>query len=109
MLPTLELRIIGWEIKRLLDKDDDGNVILVDGKPTIFEEWVILQVALGRDQFPMEMELEDFERAVLPKVLDPCIRFWRSVEVGNPLFPKRAAMLEKLLKTKEEYPHISEP
>lgn len=109
MLPVVELRIIGWEIKHFMEKDEEFNIILVDGKPIITDSWVILQVLEGQREFPIEMELKDFEEVVLPKALDPCIRFWRSVQVGHPLFPRREAMLERLLRTKADYPHLSEP
>ncbi len=102
-LPTLELQVTGWEIKELLEKDEEYKVVLINGKPNVLDAWVIVSVRVGTHEFPIEMELREFEKFVLPKALDPLIRFWQTVGTGHPLFPRREETMQRLLETKERF------
>jgi hypothetical protein len=106
-LPVLELTVLRWEVKQLVQKDEALNPLLDDeGQPIVEDAWVIITFAIGKNEFPVEMECKEFEQFVLPKILDPMIRFWRAVPVGHQLFAKREAALEWLLNQKTKYAHV---
>lgn len=108
MVP-FELQALRWEVRHFYDKDEDFNFILVDGNKVSIDAWVVLTVWTGEREFPIELELKDFEELVLPAILDPMIRFWREVPVGHRLFAKRESTLAWLLEQKAQYPNLCEP
>ena len=105
-LPMLELQVLRWEVREFLEKDERFVLVVKDGKNVVLDSWVVLTVSIGGHEFPIEIDLADFDKSVLPKILDPMIRFWSAVGVGSPLFPKRAVALDWLLaqKTKGSEP-----
>lgn len=106
----LEFQVLRWEVRHFYEKDENFNFVLVGGKKVSLDAWVVLTVTVkGRSEFPLEMELTDFEESVLPKVLNPLIRFWREVAAGHSLFARRESMLAWLLEQKAQYPHLCEP
>jgi hypothetical protein len=107
--PGFELQVLKWERKYFVEKDEDFNAILKDGKPIILDAWVIVTVLVGGKKFTLEVDEPDFDKNVLPRVLDPLIRFWRSIEVGHALFGERETMLSFLLEQKAQYPALCEP
>lgn len=108
-LPVLELRVLRWEVREFLEKDENFVLVVKDGKHVVLDSWVVVTVAIGSHEFPLEVDLKDFESGLLPQILDPMIRFWREVPVGHSLFPKRGIALEWLLTQKAKYPHLCEP
>lgn len=94
MLPGLDLPIIKWEFKELVDRSGD--------EPKVLDAWVIVWFQTpGGEELEGSFEREPFERLVMPKLVGPSIRFWKDVRVGDPLFPKRAEMLSRLLSQRE--------
>lgn len=104
-----EFQVLRWEIRHFYEKDENFNFVLVSGKKVSIDSWAVLTVMMGRREAFIEMETKDFEAHVLPKVLDPLIRFWREVSVGHSLFAKRESMLAWLLEQKAQYPDLCEP
>ena len=108
-MTDLDFQVLRWEVRHFYEKDENFNFVLVDGKQVSIDAWVVMTVRSGQSEFPVELELADFEKNVLPKVLDPLIRFWRSIGTGHPLFAKRESTLAWLLEQKALYPHLCEP
>lgn len=108
MVP-FQFQVLRWEVRHFYEKDENFNFVLVDSKQVSIDSWVVMTVLMGRREVAIEMETADFERHVLPKVLDPLIRFWREVSVGTPLFAKRESTLAWLLEQKAQYPNLCEP
>jgi hypothetical protein len=108
MVP-FEFQVLRWEVRHFYEKDENFNFVLVDGQQVSLDAWVVMTVRAGRSEFLVEVDLSDFERNILPKILDPMIRFWGDVAVGDPLFAQRAATLAWLLEQKAQYPHLCEP
>jgi hypothetical protein len=108
-LPILELQVLRWEVREFLEKDENFVLVVKDGKHVVLDSWVVLTVAVGSHEFLVEVDLADFEKSILPVILDPMIRFWRAIEVGHSLFPKRVAALDWLLAVKAKYPGLCEP
>ena len=109
MLPGFELQVLRWERKYFIEKDEDYNPVLKDGKPIILDAWVIVSVIGSGKRFNIEVDEPDFDANILPRILDPLIRFWRSIEVGHPLFRERESTLAFLLEQKAQYPALCEP
>lgn len=109
LLPGVELQVLKWERKYFHEKDEAYNIVLKDGKPIILDAWVIVTVLAGGKKFNVEVDEADFDAFILPSVLDPLIRFWRSIEVGHALFGERETMLSFLLEQKAQYPALCEP
>ena len=95
-LPTIEFQVRGWEIKDMVEKDEEYQPILVDGKPIITDTWVILYVAIGEKEFPIEMEYKEFKELVFPKVFEPLFQIWKAVTPDSPLFSRREITLDWL-------------
>lgn len=109
LLPGFDLQVTGWERKYFVEKDEDYNPVLKDGKPIILDAWVLVSVLVSGKEIVIEVDEADFDALILPRILDPLIRFWRSVTVGHALFARREAMLTFLLEQKAQYPTLCEP
>lgn len=109
LLPGFELQVWKWERKYFIEKDEELNPVLKDGKPIILDAWVIVTVLCGGKKLNIEVDEKDFDKNILPRVLDPLIRFWRSITVGHALFPERESLLAFLLDQKAQYPALCEP
>lgn len=109
MLPGFELQVWKWERKHLVEKDEEYNPVIKDGKPVIMDAWVILTVVSGGRKFNIDVDEPDFDKNILPFVLDPLIRFWRSIGVGHALFSERENMLAFFLEEKAQNPALCEP
>lgn len=109
MFPGFELQVLRWERKHLVEKDEDFNPVLKDGQPILLDAWVIVTASTGGRKFNIEVDEADFDKNILPRVLDPLIRFWRSIEVGHALFTEREATLAFLLEQKARFPDLCEP
>jgi len=109
VLPVLELQVLRWEVREFLEKDENFVLVVKDGKHVVLDSWVVLTIVVGGHECLIEVDLADFEKSILPRILDPMIRFWRAIEVGHSLFPKRVAALDWLLAVKAKYPNLCEP
>lgn len=109
MLPGFELQVWKWERKLLIEKDEEFNPVMKDGKPVIYDSWIILTVVVGGSKFNVDVDTVHFDKNILPTILDPLIRFWRSISVGHSLFPERENMLAFFLEEKAQNPALCEP
>ncbi len=109
LFPGFELQVLRWERKYLVEKDEDYNPVMVNNEPIILDAWVIITVLAGKKEFNIEVDEPEFNKNILPKILDPLIRFWRSVQVGHALFRRREEMLTFLIEQKAQYPDLCEP
>jgi len=102
-LPSLNLSILRWEYKKLYEKDEEGDLVEGPSGPVVLDSWVILHLLSPAGKpVMMEVELEPFERHILPQHLDAVIAFWRAVRLGDPYFRQKDEVLEDLLRQKKK-------
>lgn len=103
-LPRFDFLLKWWERKVIQERDENGNPILgTTGVPIVLDSWVLLHLVVPGSTITIcvEVELEAFEKYVLPRHIDGLIAYWRGVSPNTPDYVVR----EERLRTLHEYKH----
>lgn len=95
--PTLTLPLIRWEYRELYEKDENYDVVLVEGEPTVVDAWVTAYFLVpDGSEICAEFDRAPFDRFIFPALFAASVAYWEEMSASDPLFPRRSAILEEL-------------